>query len=136
MAPEALAPGSPADWLRHARSDLALARQRPKRGVLFDTLCYHAQQAVEKSLKAVLLARGVPFPYTHDLARLITLVRTARADWPAELDAAASLTEYAVSSRYPSISGDVTAKQRREAVRLARAVMSWAQGQVRAASRR
>ena len=44
-------PGSPDDWLRHARSDLALARSRKGRDVLYEHLCFHAQQAAEKAIK-------------------------------------------------------------------------------------
>jgi HEPN domain-containing protein len=57
MSPE---PGSPAAWLRYARSDLALARVPARGEVLLESLCFHAQQAVEKSLKAVLVGRGIP----------------------------------------------------------------------------
>ena len=39
-------PGSPEDWLRHARSDLALAQQWQVPDVLLATLCFHAQQAL------------------------------------------------------------------------------------------
>ena len=131
MGTEAQAYGSPEDWLRHARSDLAVARQRLKPGVLHETLCFHAQQAAEKSLKGVLLAVAVPFPYTHDLARLITLVRGAKVGWPAELDAAAKLSEYAVSTRYPGEGSTVSPAERREAVKLAQTVLSWAEKQIR-----
>src|SRR5262245_16289225 len=89
MPPDAPTPGSPEDWLRHARSDLALARQRGAPEILLTTLCFHTQQATEKGIKAVLIQQGIVFPYTHDLARLITLVREARLPWPEELDAAA-----------------------------------------------
>jgi len=101
MPLDAPTPGSPEDWLRHARSDLALAQQRQVPEVLLAALCFHAQQAVEKSLKAVLLQLGIAFPYTHDLARSITLVKSARLPWPEELEAAAALTVYAAGSSYP-----------------------------------
>ena len=54
-------PGSPEDWLRHARSDLALAQQWQVPDVLLAALCFHAQQTVEKSLKAVLVHVGALF---------------------------------------------------------------------------
>jgi hypothetical protein len=62
MSPNLPEPGSPADWLRYARSDLALARIERPAEVFLEMLCFHAQQAVEKSLKAVLLWKGGPFP--------------------------------------------------------------------------
>ena len=67
MAPEA---GSPADWLRHARSDLALAKTAATQNVLRETLSFHAQQAAEKSLKSLLVLHGIPFPRTHNLTIL------------------------------------------------------------------
>ncbi len=53
MRPDTFVPGSPEDWMHHARSDLAVAKIGRNNDVLFETLCFHAQQAVEKSLKAV-----------------------------------------------------------------------------------
>jgi HEPN domain-containing protein len=52
MPPEGVPTGSAADWPRHARADLALARvtEPPQ---LLELLCFHALQACEKSLKAV-----------------------------------------------------------------------------------
>lgn len=68
MSPERPESGSGQDWLTRARSDLALARMTKTRAVLYEHLCFHAQQASEKALKAVLGSHGVPFPKTHDLA--------------------------------------------------------------------
>jgi HEPN domain-containing protein len=119
-------PGSPASWLRFARSDLALARQQPAGDVLAETLCFHAQQAVEKTIKAVLIHRGVPVPKLHSIERLIDLLPP---DVPrtADLIASAQLTDYGTVFRYPGEEHPVSAEEYREAVRLAEAVMAWAQ---------
>lgn len=53
MPPERQMPGSPDDWLRRARSDLALAKVPLPEGALYEDLCFHAQQAAEKAIKAV-----------------------------------------------------------------------------------
>ena len=63
--------GSPADWLRYAYSDLELARVERPSNVLFEGLCFHAQQAAEKALKAVLIAKGLPAPKTHNIRTLL-----------------------------------------------------------------
>jgi sialate O-acetylesterase len=55
MAPERIEPGSAQDWLRHARSDLALAGGSIVAGVIPQTLCFHAQQASEKAIKTALV---------------------------------------------------------------------------------
>jgi HEPN domain-containing protein len=131
MPPDAPLPGSPEDWLRHAKSDLALARLRHAPDILLTTLCFHTQQAVEKGIKAVLVQRGIVFPYTHDLARLITLVQEARLPWPADLDAAAALTEYAVGSRYPGPGGEISATEYQQALTIAQRVLDWAENAIR-----
>ena len=82
MRPEHPEPGSPQDWLRYARSDLAVARQSPAADVLWETLCFHAQQAAEKSIKAVLVHRRTPFPYTHDLSDLVIRIEQSGLAWP------------------------------------------------------
>ena len=57
-------PGSPSDWLAHAKSDLNIARlARDRADVLPAQVCFHAQQAAEKALKAVVMgAAGLVFP--------------------------------------------------------------------------
>ena len=71
--------GSPAAWMQFAHSDLALARQDVGPGVLFETLCFHAQQAVEKALKAVLIHHGIPIAKIHSIERLVDLLPPSSA---------------------------------------------------------
>ena len=61
---------------------------------------FHAQQAVEKSMKAVLAHRSVEYQRTHQLERLVTLLRNAGILYPPELSEAVALTPYAVEFRY------------------------------------
>lgn len=110
-------PGDPEDWLRQARSDLAIAKMQAEGDVMPATLAFHAQQAAEKSMKAVLVRASRPFPYSHDLAELITIFDTAGIDFPEQLKIAASLTAYAVGARYPGMAQQITnddAKSARE----------------------
>jgi hypothetical protein len=60
-------PPEPRQWPRFAVSDLLLAQSRPE-GVLLEQLCFHAQQAAEKAIKAVLIQQAIGFPRTHNLA--------------------------------------------------------------------
>jgi len=92
--------GSPADWLRYARSDLELARITRPDEVLFEGLCFHAQQAAEKALKAVLIAKSIPPPKTHNIRTLLDIL-SQEIVAPREIEDAAGLTDYAVTSRYP-----------------------------------
>lgn len=124
--PDRPAPGSPADWLRRARSDLALASIALPAGVLYSELCFHAQQAAEKSLKAVLIHYGIGFRKVHDLDYLITLLR-APAPLPPEAEEIVALTSYAVMFRYPGDYEEITAEEHREAIQLAWTVYRWAE---------
>ena len=75
MPPPEYPSGSPGDWLRHARSDLSLARAlRPGGNTLADTLCFHVQQAAEKAVKAVLVYCGLEPPKSHSIGLLIDLL--------------------------------------------------------------
>ncbi len=109
LPPERRPPGAPDEWLLHARSDLALARLARRSGdVVAGQICFHAQQAAEKALKAVLLAHRIPFPLTHDLEILLQLGRQAGLAVDPVLGDLAQLTPYAVESRYPGYGGSVS----------------------------
>lgn len=118
-------PGSPQDWLSHARSDLALAKVSAVGDVLLASLCYHAQQAVEKSIKAVLVSLSLGFPKTHSIERLIDILPDSILR-PPELIESARLTAYATTFRYPGVEEPVTEEEYNEALDLAEAVLRWA----------
>lgn len=61
---------------------------------------FHAQQATEKLLKAILLARGTPYPQTHRLAELMDLARSHGIDLPEAFETLRYLTPFAVEFRY------------------------------------
>ena len=58
-------PCDPWEWIRRARSNLARARSHPgDPEILYDDLCFDAQQAAEKAIKALLVRRQIDFPKT------------------------------------------------------------------------
>lgn len=87
-------------WIRKGDSDLADARRTLASEGPYDTACFHAQQAVEKYLKALLALRERPIPRTHDLEELARLVGQLAPSPPlSELDLG-ELTGHGVESRY------------------------------------
>ena len=64
--PKRYPPSDAREWINRARSSLALAQNRIPSAYLED-LCFQAQQAAEKALKAVLVSKNIEFPYVHDL---------------------------------------------------------------------
>jgi HEPN domain-containing protein len=124
-------PGSPADWVRHAESDLHLARLgKDEPDVLRNQLAVHAQQAAEKAIKAVLLHHAVRFPRTHDLETLTELVRLAKLAWPLAADEISALSPYAVELRYPGGYAEISQQELANAITAAAGVVQWARGEV------
>lgn len=99
-------------------------------GVYLEDLCFDAQQAAEKAIKAVLLAHGVNFPPIHDLARLLTILGQMGEQIPPAIADAARLTRFAVSTRYPGVTEPVTAEEHQRAVAIADDVVQRAEGQI------
>jgi HEPN domain-containing protein len=52
---------TPRKWLKRAKSNLAIARQPRTDEISWEDLCFEVQQAAEKALKAVVLAKGIKF---------------------------------------------------------------------------
>ncbi len=118
--------GTPVVWLRYARSDLALAALSPQPEMLLESLCFHAQQAAEKAIKAVLLAMtGAEPPHVHSLGYLLTLLPEGRR--PPGAESIAQLTRYAVQARYPDDLSEVGEDEWQQAVAIARHVVVWAE---------
>lgn len=112
-----------AEWVEKAENDLKNASHTLKLGkdCPTDTVCFHAQQVVEKYLKALLVMKSANFPKTHNIETLLLLV--PETDRP-ELsdDEQDRLTEYATVSRYPGTYEAITLTEARRAVRTARHV--------------
>lgn len=124
MPPERRAPDDPAEWLSRAKSNLARARMTAP-GVYLEDLCFDAQQAAEKAVKALLIRARVPFPSVHDLAALVSLLESAGEVVSPELKEAERLTRFAVAARYPGLEELVTEEEYRRAISLAEAVVRW-----------
>ncbi|MGH7808725.1 MAG: HEPN domain-containing protein [Candidatus Binatia bacterium] len=124
--PKRYPPEDPREWLNRARSNLALAKAKRK-GVYFEDLCFDAQQAAEKAVKALLIKLNVDFPYVHDLAELLTSLEKSGQKIPAPIRQAEELTRYAVFTRYPGIGPEIKQKEYKVAVKIAGRVVRWAE---------
>lgn len=124
-------PGSAEDWLARAIGDLALARvPLPEEGY-YEDLCFHAQQAAEKAIKAVYKKHDMTFRYTHDLGELLADLMDNGVNIPPEVEAAQILTAYAWEARYPGLSEPVTLEEYQEAVQQADDVVRWAESLIK-----
>lgn len=87
-------------WLQKAESDLAAAELCLAAETALDAACFHGQQAAEKSLKAWLVARETPFPFVHDLGKLLTLCAQVNPEFERVRELALNLNPFAVEMRY------------------------------------
>ncbi len=116
------------EWVVKAENDLKNAAHTLKLGkdCPTDTVCFHAQQCVEKYLKALLVLKGIDFPKSHDLEELMALLpERVRPGLTGEEQG--RLTTYATAARYPGW-GEISLAEARRAVAVARRVRKGARG--------
>jgi len=131
MAPERGSPDDPREWLNRAKSNLVRAKADIRlSGVYLEDLCFDAQQAAEKAIKAVLLHLAIRFPYVHDLTALLALIEQGGTSVPEPVREAGRLTRFAVVTRYPGIAEPVTREEYDRAIAITEVVVHWADSMV------
>ncbi len=96
------------EWIDKAERDLATAKrelatvEQPN----YDAVCFHAQQGIEKLMKALLIQLGAIPTKTHDLSFLDQLLSPVCPKWSWPSDDLRFLTRAAVAFRYPGESAD------------------------------
>ena len=118
--------GSPQDWLARAKGNLALAGAPLPAGCFYEDLCFHAQQAAEKALKAIYQHRAWKFRYVHDLEELLAGLRKGGLTPPPKVDQAKQLTGFAFEARYPGPGEPIGEDEYKRALESAKAVVGWA----------
>ncbi len=85
-------------WLAFARQDLRMAELALEEGI-YNQVCFHSQQCVEKAIKGWLEQQGQTPPRTHRMADLLALLPTRLLG---ELnDALGLLDRFYIPTRYP-----------------------------------
>lgn len=91
------------EWIEKAEADYITTQKllpttNPQ---LYDIICFHAQQCIEKYLKAWLQEADVPVPRSHNLEELLALIVPTLLVWSKWQPDFKIITEYPVESRYP-----------------------------------
>jgi HEPN domain-containing protein len=113
------------EWLRRSHSNLVRCRQPRSEEIYFEDLCFDAQQAAEKAIKAVFVLHGKRFPLTHDLGELLENLESFISEIPVDVRLSAELTDYAVLTRYPNWGRRVTEEEFERALKLAQSVVDF-----------
>jgi HEPN domain-containing protein len=108
-------------WIDKAEQDFNAAETlfAGKHPLLYP-VCFHAQQTVEKFLKACLTRHQIEFPKTHSIAQLLNLVESTDAALSETLKGAIALTTYGVDIRYPGDYPEPSRSETENALVLAR----------------
>ena len=118
--------------LRRAQDDaVAVAEFAANPRIADGIIGFHAQQAAEKSLKAVIATRGLPVPRTHDLDLLAERLEDDGAQLPVARDQLGELTDYAVPLRYAELL-DAEPLDREAIIGLTTEIGRWAAAEVEA----
>jgi HEPN domain-containing protein len=96
------------EWVNKAEGDFATAQRELQvlSDANYDAICFHAQQCIEKYLKARLQEAGTQFGKTHDLSTLLDLILPVEAAWDTLRGDLHALTVFAITYRYPGDSAD------------------------------
>jgi HEPN domain-containing protein len=103
-------------WLDLAAADHELTAEPP----FVEDIVFHAQQAVEKSFKALLTWHGRPFRKTHNLEELGEQSLGVAPELRAIVDRAVPLTVYAWKFRYPGDPAPLSRDEAQGALAIAR----------------
>lgn len=107
-------------WLAKAEEDFGVAKHLLSEDApFFGAIGFHAQQAGEKFLKAVLVRHQIEFHKTHDLGELLDLIERVDPSMGRPLRDATGLNPYGVDIRYPADFPDMTLDDATKAVALA-----------------
>jgi len=109
--------------IRLAHDDLTAAKILFEKDGPSSIICFHAQQTVEKGLKAVLIRKGTPIRKIHDLVELTELIQDLSLTLPVDSDMIALLNLYAVKARYDDTITDTLTPE--EAIEIATKVIEW-----------
>jgi len=114
------------EWIKRVKSNLTRTKAgKISQDILFEDLCFDAQQCAEKSLKSLLISLDVEFPWIHEIDVLFDLIAKSGIEIPDDLKRAVILTRYAVHTRYPGLAEPVSEENYQEASDLAEKVFSW-----------
>ena len=90
------------EWIEKAEEDYNSAKWLQQASdPVHNSICFHAQQCIEKYLKAWLQEADVSVPRTHDLQALLAFIEPTLPAWSQWQPDFKRITEYAVDSRYP-----------------------------------
>lgn len=124
--------GDVLSWLEVAQRDydIALHLSEVFRPLPVENICYNCQQAIEKTLKAILIFHVGEYPKTHDIRELHQLCKELGTDFGLTPGLTRTITRYATKSRYPDEMHEFTGEDTELGLRYAKQVLVRAREEV------
>jgi HEPN domain-containing protein len=115
-------------FLEKANQDLvAVGKWLTDPEIVDEIIGFHIQQAIEKSVKAILVSQKIDYPRTHNLGLLLEICRNNQIQIPSDFSQIDRFNRFAVQWRYDLLpSTDPPAFDRKAAYELATRILTWA----------
>ena len=117
-------------WFDRAKSSYELAKMTGNVEIYYEDLCYQAQQAVEKSLKGLLIYYGVEPEFTHNIEILLNELEKFTMI-PKDVRQAMKLTIYAVQTKYPGEYDEITKEEYAKSIKIAKDCLDWVENKIK-----
>ena len=118
------------EWLKRAHSSLELAKFSDNEFVYYEDLCYQAQQAVEKGLKALLIFYGVEPEKTHNLFILLQELEK-HTELNDGVQNVLKLYNFAVQTRYPGDYVPIEKEEYEQSIVIAENCLNWIEKKIK-----
>jgi HEPN domain-containing protein len=118
-------------WIERAKSSYEIAKTIVKSDIIYyEDLCYQSQQAVEKSLKGLLVYYGINPEFTHNIILLLNELEKF-TEIPEKIKLSTNVTKYAVLTRYPGEYDVITKENYEESLRIAKDCIEWTENKIK-----
>jgi HEPN domain-containing protein len=117
-------------WIERAKSSYEIAKTIVKSDIIYyEDLCYQSQQAVEKTLKGLLVYYGINPEFTHNIGLLLNELEKF-TEIPENIKLSTNVTKYAVLTRYPGEYDEITKENYEESLRIAKDCIEWTENNI------
>ncbi len=111
-------------WIKRAKSSLILSMSKKTDDIYYEDLCFDAQQAAEKALKALIIFLGLEPPKTHSFNSIL-LELEKKIQIPEKVKNVLDLNDYAVQTRYPGDYQPIDEEEYNNAIEVAEYIYNW-----------
>lgn len=120
------------EWSDKAEEDFLFAKTTFDEGIdFYSPICFHLHQAVEKYLKAYIVANNLDFSKIHDLSQLLQICSNHDSSFSQLTGQVNELNPYYIETRYPGIAVSFGRVQTEQALKITEEIISFIKSKLR-----